>query len=307
MATKDAVLDYLKHDRSMLTGRNLYNKFPNKSLAVQNYLSRLSNSEKNLKVLCYELCVVAGIPERQMTILLSKPVVKKQTTKVITIPTTPTKTPTLEEQLIAFTGEETEETIQALATFVGVKETEDVIAAIEKAKEILVTNKLENLDINTKESIKLRQQFPFLKNEDCPRELKLLVADLITAYEEFITKQPQLHNNATQEQLQQLVADVNGSYINRKEIFAELENYKNTGKLLGKHPLFKQLEEEETILKLDSTALSKKINNLTNYINRNTKKLNEATTDEDKAKYKAKVDNYTRLKEFAVKEQEKRK
>lgn len=78
MAAKQAVLDYLQHDRTLRGGRDLYNKMPQKNLSIQNYIARFSDTESNLKVICYELCKLVGIPERQMNILLNKPLVKKE-------------------------------------------------------------------------------------------------------------------------------------------------------------------------------------------------------------------------------------
>lgn len=348
MATKQVVLDFLKYDRSLLTGRNLYNKFPNKSLATQTYIANLPHSVKNLRVVCYELCKLVGIPERQMNALMNQPISIKTLEVLDNLPIEPTIAQ-MQERLLAFTPEIAVEEVAALKKFLNIefkaptfskglpggnerqalanelsievlgKNQEDydkafeeyykslAIKTIEKAKQDLIEVKLQELNITTKESIKLRDQFPFLKNEDCPRILHLLVADLITAHEEFVTKQPLLHKNATEEQLKELVKDVKGSYITKKEIFEELEHYKNTQSLLGAHPLFEKLAQEEVILGLNTTELAKKSSNLTNNINRNKKKLKASENESDKEKYQVLVDRDISLKAIVDNELFKRK
>ena len=344
MATKQAVLDYLKHDRTIMQGRNLYNQFPNKSLATQAYISRLPNSQSNIKKISYELCKLVGVTERQMNALLSQPITTKVEAPVVT-----EKSPVeMENKLLAFTTEVSDEVITELADYykiecvipefskgiLGLNERKNLAKELDlevvgnksadydavfkiyrnellttriaKARESLIEAQLSQLDIKTKESIKLRDQFPFLREADCPRVLHLLVADMITAHENFVEKQPLLHEQATQEQLQKLVAEVKASYIEKKEIFAELEYYNEHKQLLGEHPIFEQLQQEEEIKKLNSVDLAKKISNLTNNINRNKSKLEKAENDADKEKYQTLVDSQTNLKDFAEKELENR-
>lgn len=345
MATKGAVLSYLKHDRTIMQGRNLYNQFPTKSLATQSYISRLANTASNVKKVAYELCKLVAIPERQMNALLNQPLSVKPVEKVIV------KKPSvdLEKMVLEFVPNTSEEIINELATYLKIEfsipeftkgllglserknfanelevevqgnsnadydavfkvyKHEFLTAKIEEAKEVLIESKLQELDVKTKESIKLRDQFPFLRESDCPRVLHLLVADLITAHETFVTQQPLLHQQATQEQLKQLVKEVKASYIDKKEVFAELEYYNEHKELLGEHPIFELLKQEEEIRNLNTVDLAKKNSNLQNNINRNKKKLESAENDVDKEKYEELILSQTKLKEFGEKELETRK
>ncbi|MCD8435879.1 hypothetical protein LNJ03_11300 [Tenacibaculum dicentrarchi] len=309
MATKKVVLEYLKHDRTLLSGRNLYNKFPNKNLATQSYIANLSNTPNNIRTVCYELCRLVGIAERQMTALLMKKVVEKPVetlNKVIKLEPT---TAQLEDILLDFTPEISEDKIQILKSFLNIsdEDTESTFLSIEKAKKVLIETRLKALKPEIKQSIKIRTQFPFLKDKNCPKILQLLVADLISEWEKFKEEQPLLHEKATQEQLQLLVADVTANYINRKEIFAELEHFAEMGILLGKHPKFKQLEQEEALIRLNAVDLAKKIRNLTGNINRNKNKRKTAKSLESKKKYKDLIDDAINLKVIAEKELKKRK
>ncbi|MBE7649327.1 hypothetical protein [Tenacibaculum finnmarkense] len=349
MATKKAVLEYLKHDRSLLSGRNLYNKFQNKNLATQSYIANLSNTPNNIRTVCYELCRLVGIAERQMTALLMKKVVEKPVETLNNVINLEPTTAQLEDILLDFTPEMSQDKIQILKSFLNIKietpvfskmiqgnkerkqfveeleievsgsKNEDydlaieayshqlVFEKIEKAKKVLIETRLKALKPEIKQSIKIRTQFPFLRDKNCPKILQLLVADLISAWDDFKEKQPLLHKNATQEQLQLLVADVTSNYINRKEIFAELEHFAEMGILLGKHPKFKKLEEEEALIRLDAVDLAKKIRNLTGNINRNKNKLKKAESLESKKKYKDLIEEAINLRVIAEKELKKRK
>lgn len=73
---KTQVEDYIKHDRTLLGGKNLYNQLPSKNKAFQNYVSRQQNTPELLDKLIFELCRLAGIPDRMRKIMLQKPVVE---------------------------------------------------------------------------------------------------------------------------------------------------------------------------------------------------------------------------------------
>lgn len=342
MANKQAVLDYLKHDRTIMGGRNLYNKFSNKSLAVQSYISRLTNTKSNVRKIAYELCRLCGIKERQMNSLLSQPLQKKL---IQVAPTKKVSSPEdLKKQLLNFTAEASQDSIKDLVKFLSIKsvlpefakglegnrqrenfakekeiqvhgkksedfdkvftiyEKECFVKEIETRKKQLIAEKLDKLDVKQKESIKLRDQFPFIRSSNCPRVFHLLVADLITAHENFVKQQPLLHKNASESDLKNLVANVKANYIEKKEIFEELEYYQTNQKILGKHPLFSYLKSEDDIKKLNTIDLTKKIVNLKNSINRNKRKSKTAENDQDKKKYEDLVSQQTNLKTFAEKE-----
>lgn len=94
----------------------------------------------------------------------------------------------------------------------------------------------------------LRVEFPFLNDKDCPNELKILVADKITAWNIYLENQSDL---AKIEAGELIVSDEvkNGlaksavdSFAENQKIYDELNAYKETGKVLGKHPFFRTLQ-----------------------------------------------------------------
>ena len=274
---KDQVENYLKTDRTLTGGRNLYNKIPGKNLALLKSFSRMTNTPKNVEKLCYELCKIAGIPERIRAILMQKPVTKAEET--VKEPTPEPEVLTPADLLLKFNPETSDyhESL-ALAKELNIKgkikKKVDLFAALEKARNKEMELQLAELPDDQKASIKLREQFPFLSEPGCPDSLKILVNDLITSREKFIESQPKLHEAMSASESKVLVDFVLENYINNKEAWAELEHYKETGEVLGKHPVFERLANKESITLMSTTDLTKKINTLNTNIIRNKQKGN---------------------------------
>ncbi|WP_422105578.1 hypothetical protein [Winogradskyella sp.] len=79
MDPKQQVEHYLKTDRSLLGGRNLYNQLPGKNRAFQNTLARFTDTKSNLAKLYYQLAKLVGISEYHLKIFLQKPLEKVET------------------------------------------------------------------------------------------------------------------------------------------------------------------------------------------------------------------------------------
>jgi hypothetical protein len=164
------------------------------------------------------------------------------------------------------------------------------------------TKAIETATPEVKEAIKFRDEFPFLKDENCPEELKVLVTDKFNAYYAFC--------DAHKELLEKVVLPAEGEKLgDSAEIFAlakkavenfladqaiynELAYYKNEKKILGKHPVFAKRKLQEEVNKLSIAEAAKRASNLDNYIRRDTNKAENAQTDEDKQKFLQKVDNW---------------
>lgn len=294
---KSVVIKFIETDRTLVGVRNLYNKHPKKSLATQTYLSRITNTPDNLKLALYELCKLVGITERQLNIMLSKPIQKnkliekKQENNV----------QNFSELLFKFDNNSDYESFEKLVDYFKLTDLDvsEQLNKIALEKDKLIKSELKKLPTKAKESIKLRDQFPFLSKKDCPRVLHTLVSDLITAHDEFVTKQPLLHTQATQEQLKELVQDVKYSFVERKEIFQELEHYQETSTFLGKHPRFKEIAEEDEIKSMTSEKLHKKIHSLTTNINRNKSSLKTLKTERAMEKKRKLIKRYEFLLDLA--------
>lgn len=141
--------------------------------------------------------------------------------------------------------------------------------------EVLNTPILSKDDIKTdlnklQEQTKISDDFPFLRNKDCPDELKILVNDKITAWKEFCKKHKELvekyfKGEITLEtkveesiKLQNLIKETVNNFELNKDIYEELDYYKENHKILGKHPILKEALLEQEIKELSIVDLVKR-------------------------------------------------
>ena len=316
MSNQQKVIDFIKHDRTLTGARNLYNSLPNKSLSFLASINRMRSTDANIKMVCYQLCTAVGLQERQMLALYGNKVEprreEKKEPKVIVIGGGDRS---LAERLLQFKAESTEwRDIQILASDVSddlEKEANGrnkpaLLALIQEGREKVIIEKAASVPLEVRKSIKLRLQFPFLKEKDCPEILKVLVSDMITAYEKYRDGHAQLFESMTKEEEQNLARCVVDNFIENKQAFAELEHYRDSGQILGEHPIFEEQKIREDLEKLSGEELSKKANALRKNISTNRKRAEEAEDPEAKAKYEAVVKDYQWQEEY-VKELLKRK
>lgn len=129
-----------------------------------------------------------------------------------------------------------------------------------------------------KDGIKLRDEFPFLKDEDCPNEFKILVADKFTAYENYINSKEQLKkliDEGQEDKLFELAKKAVENFETNLEIYDELNYYKEKKEILGVHPIFADIMLQQKVDSIKDVDLTKSKKNLEVYINRETKKLEE--------------------------------
>lgn len=112
-----------------------------------------------------------------------------------------------------------------------------------------------------KKTIRLREEFPFLADKECPSILKLLVHDMITCYEEYKQAHEKLFTAANQEEVLEFARETVENYLENREIWEELNYYKENNELLGKHPLFSQQEKFADLASLSTHELYKKMGN----------------------------------------------
>ena len=144
---------------------------------------------------------------------------------------------------------------------------------------------------------KIRDEFPFLNNKNCPDELKILVADRITAYHDYVKGHKELFDCTPEDQFK-TASGIIESYQNNKLIWDELNHYKKHGKLLKKHPIFKRLKRQLEIEALNAIDLAKALRAVNDRIWRNNdemKKNPDDTKNEDRI---ARIKEFTLEKEF---------
>ena len=82
----------------------------------------------------------------------------------------------------------------------------------------------------------LREEWPFLDKPDCPPELKILAADKITAYRNYVREHEKLYSCSTLDDCLRAAEKCILFYCQNRKIVAEFAYYKEHGTVLGKHP-----------------------------------------------------------------------
>ena len=314
MSHKQKVLDWIKHDRSLTGARNLYNSLPNKSLSFLASLNRIRSTEANVKQVGYQLCKAVGMNEHQLNALWQNKVVPVQESRKEEkeVMDSGDEKP-LAEKLLEFKAEDAEwQDIQKLASDVSDYVGREAKGRNKKALLAFIaegrSRVIEALEVpvQVRQAVKLREQFPFLREKDCPDVLKLLVNDLITAYENYKEGRKKLFDSMTQEEEALLAKEIVENFIENKQAFAELEHYAQSGQILGEHPIFEEQKIKAELEELSADELSKKSNALRKNISTNRKKAEEAEDPEAKAGYEEKVADYLWQEEY-VKELLKKK
>ena len=148
----------------------------------------------------------------------------------------------------------------------------------------------------------LRVEFPFLGDKDCPNELKILVADKITLWNEYLV----LHDEAlkaeageislSKEELEVKAKRAVECFDENQKIYDELNAYKENGKVLGKHPLFRTLQLTREVEVMTNEQLINYKNSTAKFFSDNKKKLAAAEKAKDLPKIeglKSKIEERT--------------
>lgn len=251
---KNKILQYLKTDRGFETGLALYMQFGN-SESFKRILNRQGFSDYNHKLLHEELRKVAELKEDELAFILSVPIAMKSN---------PESNPEALEGLEATNPP--------------------------NAKEVKVF--VHELPEYVRKSIKLRDEFPFLRDKDCPDALKILVADMISAFEAYHQAHEQLFGAMKPDDFAKATEDVVENYLENRAIWDELNHYKEHKTLLGVHPIFDALNRFEEIRKMNGTELVKLIKSLENNISRNVKLINDKPEHPQTHNRKERVEKY---------------
>ena len=115
---------------------------------------------------------------------------------------------------------------------------------------------------DAQEGLKLRDEYPFLNDPNCPNEFKILVSDKISAYKNYAAKHAETLEAAdageAEDKLYELAKETLGNYEMNQEAKAELDFFRDTnGKILGKHPLLADLKLNQDVNEMTEAELVK--------------------------------------------------
>jgi len=132
-----------------------------------------------------------------------------------------------------------------------------------------------------------------LNDPGTPPELEALVTRKFTCYYQY----KQLHKklfSATNDECTEVAAELIEAYIENRVIYDELEYYRVSGKVLGKHPIFLQFARNKQINSMSIKDLFRERQKLTNNIWRINNEIKKGDKPHLYAVRKAKLEQYER-------------
>ena len=137
-----------------------------------------------------------------------------------------------------------------------------------------------------KRKIRFRERFPFLGADNCPEVLKVLVADLFTAYGRFRESFEALQRGDARIMAQECGSAVE-NYLEDRMILDELTHYRDTGTLLGAHPKVRAVLrpdlDEPDYMAMDVADLVKKLNSAQTNVSKASAAVRKAESEEKRA------------------------
>ena len=283
---KEEILAWLQGPRNYNEGIELYGRYGYNKILKKVYATGATGS--NIASMVYELAKLIGVQDQleSMQRFASKPKPVVVAKKEITAPAT-----TYVDDLLLQLADQLKVSVEDMfGSSVEVPLTE----AQEKAFAALAP-KYQEIPETMKKVIRFRENYPFLKDPDCPDELKIMVADMFSAYDRYRDAYTLLSPENPDAENLGAAKQVVENYLDNRAMWEELDYYKQNNTLLGKHPIFEELQLKKEITGIADIDLSKKLGNASANITKNKNKYEAATDDDKKAEYKTKLEYWTKV------------
>lgn len=272
---KAKIIAWIQSPRNFYEGAAIYNIYGHNLILKKRFANKNETTEA---LLLTELCKLAGISEEQAkryprfakscTITDNKPAVEYvDDTLLALMDKLGLKTADLEGEDIPGSISGADEKVQAAYT---------------GAKQVYIA-----IPETTRRVIKIREEFPFLKADDCPVEIKILVHDMFSEYDKYrdaylkLTAAPEDVKN---EELFSLAQTTIESYLSNREMWEELEYYKKHNTILGNHPALQRYAIETELKALSDIDLNQRLLNARSNLTKAKNKIKDANGDEKKLK-----------------------
>lgn len=161
-----------------------------------------------------------------------------------------------------------------------------------------------------KKMIRFREKYPFLNSPDCPDILKVLVADMFTAYGEYKAAHARLQalgdedSTSAAAECEKVVTE----YLKNREIWEELDYYRENGTILGKAAKFREAQAAEDLTALSDVELISKLQSAGVQESKNKKKVADAKAKgEENEKAAAALEYWSTYKKALKAEADRRK
>lgn len=261
---KNQITEYLAGSRDYAEGVSLYQRFGQNLRLKRLFIT--DDTQTTKEILFEELRKLAGLTEQEFAHLprraaTPKPTLNGLTAKAIIFDDPKDNEATLKELADSF-GVTVDELVspdfqeRVLAMDENADRIEELTDQLDEAR-----SKYAETPEPVKKMIRFREKYPFLNSPDCPDVLKVLVADMFTSYDNYKAAHARLQVLADDEAAA-AVADcekVVTEYLKNREIWDELEYYRENGTILGKAAKFREMEAAEDYTKLSEIDLMKKL------------------------------------------------
>ena len=287
---KQQILNWLASPRNYLEGVELYKAYGHNKV-LKNALS-IGESSYNMDTLVYELSVIAGITETEL----------KSIKRIAFVPAAKTETITEKQNLVPSFSFDDNEDLDVIVLKLA-RKLNITVEELENTTEFDQGEALNPVLVNVVEQYKqlpelqravinFRDKYDFLRADDCPNELKIMVTDMFVAYDKYRSEKALLSPELPDSENFQHASAAVESYLQNRMMWDELNYYKENGAVLGKHPLIAAIKEKEEIKAISDIDLPQFIKNASINVGKNKKAFEKATTDENKAKYLANTDKW---------------
>lgn len=310
------IISYLEGPRNFNEGVGLYEQFGFNRMLIQQF-RRVGETADTMATLCEELRKIAGITEADFKNLKRKSHRPRVQEPAQVIPVkTPFETRILElaaslnltvddlasddfrEKLLQ--SEENKERVEELE-----QQLEEVNDELEEVRSQYIA-----APETMQKTIRFREEFPFLNSPECPDELKILVSDMFAAFDLYreghaeLVKAP---DDVANEEMLRVAQTVVENFLKNREIWEELDYYKQNGKVLGKAPIFETMMKKKEFRELPDIQLTQKLNNAKSSISKAKNDLEKADTDEKKMKAQEKLEKWESTRDLIQQEIDTRK
>ena len=283
---KQTIIDYLKGPRPWADGVAIYLKYGRNLMLRKTFMRRPETADLKT-TLIEELRTMAGLSTTELAAL------KREA--VAPAPTAPVKPEKDTDDELMELADSLGVTVDELFTeefrdrVLSSEENEERIAELEEQLEE-AEEKYKSVPQPVAKMIRFRERFKFLNEPDCPDELKVLVADMFTAlgaYKEAHTALVTMPDNADMLETAALAEKTVENYLANREMWEELEYYRENHEVLGKSAKLKAIKEAKELEAATDLELSQQLNSAAANTSKQKKRLEEATAAGDEEKIEA--------------------
>lgn len=265
---KQEIITYLAGPRNFIQGVELYEKYGINRMLKKSF-RRQGETETMKAILLEELRKLAGLSEREFKTIRRN---SKQPAAVKMEPARqePPKMPVkYSDDLLLELAESFGVSVEELVSsdfrdkVLSMDENADRVEELEEELEEAEKRYKAAPETVTK-MIRFREKFTFLNSPDCPDILKILVSDMFTAYGKYkeafarLEVTPDDVSSLSTAQEAQAVVE---NFITNREMWDELEYYRENGKILGKCEKVKSLSVRKGVENLSDIDIQKALNN----------------------------------------------